>query len=258
MRRAVSLIFGIGVLTLGGMLMGCTALPLPTPASRSFAIHETTLSCEEANRISYRVVEQLGYTVESFTPASAGGTGTVRGSRGSTGGKDTALVQITCSDNGVHVQAKPGGLTATNVEFPQAFFVRFQGMAGALRRGEAPKPPGQIQVVLTPLVGLEAKLEFGTEARQVFPVRVEISNTTDRSYILNTDRLVLLTPTGDRVPPLSGQEGAFPAPALTSQTLPPGAQIKAYLYYPPGSYTGARGFLIEAQSQEREGFAVQF
>jgi hypothetical protein len=147
---------------------------------------------------------------------------------------------------------------ATNVQFSQAFYSRFKGTAEVARRGEEPKPQGQMQVVMRPLIGLETKLEFGSEVTQVFPVRVEVSNTTEHTYVLEADQIVLLTASGDRVKPLGESGSAFPARPLTSQTLAPGTSIKAYLYYPPGSYTGARGFIVEEESQEREGFDVQF
>jgi hypothetical protein len=238
-------------------LAGCAALPMPTPMERRYAIFEPTLTCDQANKISYRVVEGLGYTVTSFTPASAGGGGVVRGARERPVGQDTVAVKINCGADGVHVNTDSGGLLATNLEFPQAFFSRFKGMTDVVQRGEAPKPQGQVQVTMTPLIGLETKLEFGTEVTGVFPVRVEIFNTTERTYLLEADKIMLLTSSGERVKPLSATNGGS-ARMITSQTLAPGANVKGYLYYPPGSYTGARGFIVEAESQEREGFDVQF
>jgi hypothetical protein len=69
---------------------------------------------------------------------------------------------------------------------------------------------------------------------------------------------MLMSSAGGRVKPLAEKNDVFPAHALTNQTLAPGTSIKGYLYYPPGSYTGARGSFTEPQSQEREGFDVKF
>ena len=63
---------------------------------------------------------------------------------------------------------------------------------------------------------------------------------------------------GDRIKPLPEKDNAFPVRALTNQSVAPGGQLKGYLYYPLGTYTGARGALIEEKSQEREGFEVPF
>jgi hypothetical protein len=240
-------------------LASCAAVPMPSPARQSFAIHETDLTCDQANRISYRVLEQLGYEVRAFTPASAGGKGVVRGARARPIGEDWASAWISCGGDGIHVTADgSGGLMAMNVQFSQSFYSRFKGHVEAARRGEEPKAQGQMQIVMEPLIGLKAKLEFGTEVTGIFPVRVEVSNTTNRTYVLDAEQMMLRTSSGDRVKPLSEGNGTFPARALTSQTVAPGTNIKAYLYYPPGSYTGARGSIVEKESQEREGFDVQF
>ncbi len=250
-----------------GALASCATQQMPqqmvAPKLRSGPFYETALSCGQANRVSYRVVEQLGYRVTTLTPASDGRAGLIAGDRASyqqrrsqRQSQATVTVKITCEANGVRIDARAGG--AGNSGFPAVFFVRFKGRVEAFERGEPPKPPDQIQVVMHPLVGLEAKLEFGTEVTQVLPVRLEIANTTDHTYALETDQIVLLTSSGERVKPLSKSNGVFPTPALTSQALAPGTSLKAYLYYPLNSYTGARGFIIEKDSQERAGFAMEF
>lgn len=202
----------------------------------------------------------------SFTPASDGGEGEVKGVRKGSQGQETISVKITCGADAIHMDTDSDDNPLLDsedfylaiIDFSRGFYAWFKGIAQDIQREEMPKPQGQVQVVMKPLVGLETKYEFGTEVTQVLPVRVEIFNTTERVYVLEADRIVLLTPSGERVKPLSASGSAFPARALTSQTLAPGANVKGYLYYPPGSYTGAQGFLVEGDSREREGFAVQF
>jgi hypothetical protein len=145
-----------------------------------------------------------------------------------------------------------------NAGFPEYFAVRFSALAELAEQGDAPPPVDQTQVVVTPLKGFERVLEFGAPVKAVFPVRVEAANTTAHTYILDIEQIILLTPTRERITPLEENESLFPAPSLSSQPLLPGAQIKGYLYYPEGSYTEARGFLVEKDSKEREGFSVQF
>lgn len=254
MRKASRILWGICACVLTAALVDCAAAPM----RRRYAISEPTLTCDQANRISYRAVERLGYTVTSFTPASASGAGVIKGARGAPLGQETVTVKITCDADGVHVDANSDNPLLASEDFRRGFYVLFKGMTDLAQHGEAPRPQGQVLVTIKPLVGLETKLEFGTEVTQVFPVRVEISNTTERTYLLEVDKIVLLTPSRERVRPLSAANGGSFARMITSQALAPGANIKGYLYYPPGSYTGARGFLIEEESQEREGFAVQF
>ena len=90
-----------------------------------------------------------------------------------------------------------------------------------------------------------------------FIVEVEISNATAHAYTLKADKVTLRAASGERVKPLEASDDT-PTPVLISQTIVPGANVRGYLSYPPGSYTGARGFLIQEQTQSNEGFSVNF
>ena len=90
-----------------------------------------------------------------------------------------------------------------------------------------------------------------------FIVEVEISNATVHTYTLKADKVTLRAASGERVKPLEASDDT-PTPVLTSQTVAPGANVRGYLSYPPGSYTGARGFLIQEQTHSNEGFSVNF
>ena len=111
---------------------------------------------------------------------------------------------------------------------------------------------------MKPLNDTDMKMAFGVDSKKYLPVQVEIANRTKRSYQLDIAQVMLMSSVGGRVKPLAEKNGGFPAQALANQTIAPGTSIKGYLYYPMGSYSGARGSLTEAQSQEREGFDVQF
>ncbi len=133
---------------------------------------------------------------------------------------------------------------------------------------------GRLQIVVTPLLSPVAptsydrgssfgrlsdnRRQLGTPGPQVFVVEIEISNATERSYVLEIDRVTLRTAEEELVKPIDVDDKPVPTPALTSQTLAPGAEVKGYLYYPAGSYVGARGFLVEEQGHAREGFSVRF
>jgi hypothetical protein len=69
---------------------------------------------------------------------------------------------------------------------------------------------------------------------------------------------MLVNISGERAKPLVEKDKAFPVHALENQSVAPGAKVTGYLYYPTGTYTGARGSLVEEKSQEREGFEVPF
>ncbi len=229
-------------------------------------VHAPNATCEQVNQIAYSIVRE-NYAVSSFTPATPTSPGVIEGSRPKPAGwDDTVRVTVSCSGE-AQAQGDYGlsflsTLGAQNRRFPEYFFSRFTGMIDAAQRkerGEEKLPQGQMQVKLQPLTGFDTTVEFGQDLSSVLPVRVEILNTTTRWYTLEVERLYLLTAQGVRVPPMSGvSHSVYPKPPLDAQMIAPGATLKGYLYYPPGSYTGARGTLLEEESQEREGFEVQF
>jgi len=219
--------------------------------------------CEQGNRISRLAVEKRGFKVTEFTPAAIGKPGIVKGIQE---GEKPAVITISCEPNqNVTMETSMDGPLARNKEFYitisnfyQGFYALFKGERGLVAAETIPASDNQIHVSMKPLNGTEMKIAFGAESKKYLPVQVEIANRTKRSYQLEIEQVMLLSSVGGRVKPLDEKNGAFPAHALANQTLAPGTSIKGYLYYPPGSYTGARGSFTEEKSQEREGFDVQF
>jgi hypothetical protein len=305
---------------------------LTTGPGWKYPIIDAALTCEQANRVSYRAVERLGYKVASLTPATAEQAGEIKGIReGVWGEQEPVTVKVTCPADGPHVDAHPdiapceqgnrisrfaierqgyevkeftpaamgkagivkgekkgsaplvitlfcsrneGVVMETSMDSPllknkdfflaisdfeRGFFAMFKGERSLIVSDQAPVLAGtQIQVMIKPLSSVESKIIFGADVMAVLPVQIEITNPTKRSYQVEADQVVLLTGSGRRVKPLTTSDKAFPAPAFTSKTIAPQSGAKGYLYFPPGTYTGARGALVEEQSQEREGFEVQF
>ena len=226
-------LFGLFCLWTGLVgLAGCAASRVPS-APPPIPVQTPGLSCEQANRIAYRIVKEGGYIPTSLTLASTSIQGVITGvkSRGEIkgvqtrpAGEDTVIVRVTCGTGGVQAVGDHGkGADSMNTGFPEYFAVRFSAMAEVTQRGETPPPPDQTQVVITPLKGFDGVLEFGAAVQAVFPVRIEAVNTTDRTYVLETDKIMLVTPAGGRIAPLVENGGAFPAPVLPNQTLLPGA-----------------------------------
>ena len=94
-------------------------------------------------------------------------------------------------------------------------------------------------MALRPLNVVDNQVVFGTRELAVLPLKVNISNPTRQTYLLETQRIMLLDAAGKRVKPISEGESPFPAPSLTDRPVGPGASIQGYLYYPLGTYTGA-------------------
>jgi hypothetical protein len=257
MRKHSRRLGKIGVISMISVLTGCFPEQPRSLVAPSFIAHVPTaqVSCEQANQNAYQIVKEAMYSPTLVIPATAQSPGKIEGTR-SLGPLDSHVsVTVTCTVDEV---TGHGGYTfgGRNTLFPHYFYERFLGMAEATQR-IAYVPPGQTRVTMKPLRGKDAIVEFGAEVTSVLPVRVEITNTTTRAYTYDTETVVLLTTEGKAVKPLTANTTALPKPALSSQQLAPGASVKGYLYYPPGSYTGARGALID-EEQEQEGFEVRF
>ena len=219
--------------------------------------------CEQANRVMRRAVESSGYTVDAFRPASLSAAGRVEG-RNAAG--ESIWVSITCyiDRNRVEMDTDENSPLLENIDFYQAltdfqlgFYTAFNKYLG----DERTTTGGQgstVQVTVQPFDEVDAHIVFGTASIDPLPVKVVIANPTQRTYRLETARVMLVAASGARVEPLSGDTATFPTEALTDRPIPPGARVEGYLFYPPGSYAGARGSLADERSGEMEGFRLDF
>ena len=96
-----------------------------------------------------------------------------------------------------------------------------------------------------------------TREIEAFVVEVTVTNPTPRAYRLKVAAINLRTEAGERVKPLDSAEDV-PQPVLADQTVEGGSTVRGYVAYPPGTYTGAAGYLIEEATQANEGFSVEF
>jgi hypothetical protein len=217
--------------------------------------------CEQANRISRLAVEHLGYKITEFTPAAVGQPGIVKGKKD---GQPEVFITLFCEGRMVTMDTSIDSPLLQNkdfytalTDFRRGFFATYK----AQRRVVVPSAPpsgDQIQVTMRPLSNSDAKAALGAEMTAMVAVQVEIANPTKRTYQLDTDKIMLVNISGERAKPLVEKDKAFPVHALENQSVAPGAKVTGYLYYPTGTYTGARGSLVEEKSQEREGFEVPF
>jgi hypothetical protein len=217
--------------------------------------------CEQANRISRLAVEHLGYKVTEFTPAAVGQPGIVKGTKD---GQPEVFVTLFCEGRMVTMDTSSESPLLKNkdfyialTDFRRGFFATYK----AQRRVVVPSAPpsgDQIRVTMRPLSKADAQVALGADMTTLVAVQIEIINPTKRTYQLDTAKIMLVNISGERARPLLEKDKSFPVHALENQSVAPGAQVKGYLYYPMGTYTGARGTLIEEKSQEREGFEVPF
>ncbi len=247
-----------------------------------YAISNSYLSCQQAQQLVHRTVERMGYTVTALTLARQEHAGVIKAERHSRGRVEPVRVTVGCNDSGVAVDA--ASLSSLDVAsdnphplvtvysvrsaqsltdnrpppttyFRRAFYSLFNGLAlHAKQYG----PEGQLHVNVRPFQKLEAELEFGPQAADVFVVTVEVSNLTPQTYVFDTGHVLLLTEEGVQVKALEGKDVVLPTRPLVSQALASRVTTKGYLYYPAGEYVGAQGYLTEVDSQERAGFQIEF
>lgn len=242
-------------------LIACGAKQPP----RKRTIAAPTLSCEDANRLAYRTITVLGYTPAELQVARPGQPGHIFARKEN--GKE-GRVTITCNENGAIVEPEKTTLPIPSLigaaerpgEFPQVFTQTFNvlrsGQEIAAQRG----PEKGLTMTLTRLNNFESQMELGADlpAGGILPVKIVINNNTPRPYGIEMQRVFLQPAGGGSVapiePPAAGQ-----AKALRGDlTVQPGQTITGYLFYPAGNYTSARTTLIDKETDEREGFSVQF
>ena len=81
---------------------------LTTDPDWKYPIMDAALTCEQANRVSYRAVERLSYKIDSFTPATTEKAGEIKGIReGVWGEKEPVTVKVSCPPDGPHIDAHP-------------------------------------------------------------------------------------------------------------------------------------------------------
>ena len=252
------------------------------PLAELYGITDTDLSCEQAQQLAYRTVERMGYRVTSATRATPGETGAIQARQRRSG--QTALVQVTiqCQPQGVVVDAaslstldvasdNPHPLVTDYHEqeaprltenrpppttyFRRAFYSLFHGLADNAKRYG---PEGQVYVDIRPLPPMEAELLFGVHTPAIFIVAVEVANRTQQTYVFDTEHVQLLSARGSTVRALAEKDAASLPPPMVSQALAAHVTTQGYLYYPAGEYLRVQGYLTEVQSQEREGFQIEF
>lgn len=252
---------GVLLLSLSMTFVGC-GLQQP-PRKRTIDI--PTLSCEEANRLAYRTVTVLGYTPASLQIAAPGRPGYILAQK--EGAKD-GKVTITCNDNGAVVEPEKTALAVPSLvgpaerpgEFPQIFAQTFNILRTSQQVVEARGPEKGLNLTLTPLNSFESQIELGADlpAGGILPIKVVIANNTSRPYGLDTSKIFLQPASGGRVAPIAPPAAGQSKVLQGEMTLQPGQTVSGYLFYPAGQYTSARTTLVDKETDEGEGFSIQF
>lgn len=97
--------------------------------------------CEQANQRAKQAMEQLQFTITSFSPATMEKRGVIKGSRERPSGQETTMATIHCSAEAVYIEASEDSPLLDNAEFlkpisdvRRGFFALFKPMAAALAK----------------------------------------------------------------------------------------------------------------------------
>jgi hypothetical protein len=283
------------------LLIALLCLAACTPPIRQYDLRDQPLTCEEANRLTYRTLEAMRFKVGEFDPAVPGHRGVIEASRtasGENGKVQNVTVTIDCTPTGADIDASEDYNWLGQLEFKRAFHQAF-GSVGSMQtaRAELDKEnlagtaPGSqqrrdLKVIVEPQRGQAGKLafRFDLSAAGVLPVRVDISNLTQRTYTLDASAIRLTRVDRERVAPMSPAEAAAriagatrgdpPQPItsmsrdaiaetlelrqLTASEIVPGAEREGFLYFPLTDYVGGRVVLTDKETGEDEGVSVGF
>jgi len=207
------------------------------PPIKQFELRDQALSCEDANRLTYRTVEAMRFKVGEFQPATPGQPGIIKASRskGSGDATQSCTVRIACTPTGADVDASEDGAWLNEMEFKRAFhhaFLNVVSMHGGQQQldqqilaGTAPASQQRrdLKIVVEPAAGAAAKLDFPFDlaAAGVLPVRIAISNLTAHAYTLDPSAIRLARADGERVAALAPADAAAliaAAPAAAGQS----------------------------------------
>lgn len=287
MRRRSALVGGVALVA-AAMIAGCASL------QEQYNVRRTNLSCEDANRYAHQSMRSLGYTVTEFRLARLGEAGMIKGTKpGERGEIHTGKVLIRCEPGEVRLSAAEEQLFKQDLTFTRGFFLTFTSLADHAaesasweRQRSGGTTSGGVKFKIQPQIGLESKLDFGEDlaGAGILAVKVTVENGSDRTYKLDPAAIELRPIEGDskvaqlplpaaaaalaRATAADAGEGAPPAPRgfeallrermLAARTLRPSDQADGFVYFPAGRYRRARATLVDIETEEPEGFLVEF
>lgn len=236
-------------------------------AGRYVRMEQKGMTCTQALQSATGAIQKMGYTITGTAPPAPGNPGMVTGERVLAANVHRILVQVFCTSLGAEVAASVEGGLIDHLNFQSDFRAAFNEVAQA-------RPPIRkiasvgVDVLVIPdrVTGNDLGIDFSGTG--VLPVKVQIANNTTRSYRFESADLVLQQADGQRVHPFTLTELAarvsLPVadtgrlPSLQGGILAPQQTVSGYLYYPFGGYVRARFSLTDLESEETEGFWIEF
>lgn len=238
------------------------------------------MPCSEAARVAKGALFRLGFEPQLVTAPQPGIPGRIVGRRNTgwsmanpePGTEYTATVTITCSNQGADFEAQTDEPIPASLTFKRDFVAAIEQVAArgkTIRPRLAEQPEAGLVISVEPLRGAEASAEFGADlsASGITPVRLKIDNRSDRTYAFAADGVLLVTQEGERVEALADDSAAELAGSLQSTVrkkriadaqIAPQGVLSGFLYFPVSAYRRATLVLIDQETEEAEGFSVEF
>ena len=249
------------LLLLVAFLLGC-------PAPARYAVVQPGLPCERANRVAYRTMLALGYTVTDLVPASPAHTGSIAATKaGPEGEPGKVRVDIRCDAAGAVLQPVEGSVVS-NYDFSRAFGYSFKTLVQGPDE-EEPRAGRGLEVLVHVLLPHEALLDLGGEPTVggAVAVRITIRNHTARAVQIDPAEVELVAADGESAAPLSGPsfDAALAANAggervrrerLARTRVRANETVVGYAVYPGAAYREARIAIEDVETGETEGFVA--
>jgi len=255
--------------------------PLAACAASQSHGHATAagMPCSEAARVAQGALLRLGYQTDTVDAPKPGAPGRAVGVKNTgwsmatpePGSQYTATVTMTCSNQGAEFDAVTDEPLPASLTFKSDFATVIAQVASrrVTRPHLAERPETGLVIDVEPLRGSAAAAEFGADlsAAGVTPVRLKIDNRTDRTYVFDGERVQLVTQEGERAAPLAlDRVGTLTGPAqaaarekrIAEGEIAPGVVRSGFLYFPASTYRRATLVLIDRETEEAEGFSVEF
>jgi hypothetical protein len=192
---------------------------------QQFELENQTLTCEDANQVTYKTLRAMGFTLTAFEPAKPGRAGVLKGHRerpGTQPYEQHVTVDIECTPTGTSVDAHEDFKLLDQLEFKRGFYHSFtsivsmtaaeQAMQERIDAGTAPASQQRrdLQVLIEPVRGHEAKLDFEIDlaAAGVLPLRLSVNNRTKNHYRFEAGEIRLTRKDRGRVSSLTPEQAA--------------------------------------------------
>jgi hypothetical protein len=255
---------------------GKGAVPLESIGS----VSEAGMTCAQATGVARRALLKLGYTIDKVEPAKSGVVGKVVGLRNTgwtpriveEGDVYRTEIAVHCSDSGSTFEGSTSEGFSRRMslrrDYPEALAAVIQQPVRAPRVKQ--EPDQGLIITVEAQRSREASAIFGSDlpSSGITPVQVKIDNRTERTYGFSRDRVKLVTQDGRNAPPLTAQDlstklGAslptqLEGKLIAEGDLGPGANRTGFMYFPAAAYRRATIILLDLETDEPEGFNVEF